>query len=116
MSLHWFLKALESKSERDDVATPQAYVATYYAKGLGVPQNYTEAIHWYRLSAKNLSGAAFFELGTLYESGLGVAADLAEALKLYGEAADRGSAPGQLRLAFAYQRGEGLPQGRSYWL
>ena len=45
----------------------------------GVPQNYAEAVKWYRLAADQGDASAQFNLGVMYDKGQGVPQDYAEA-------------------------------------
>jgi uncharacterized protein len=54
-----------------------------YAQGLGVEQDYAEAVKWYRKAADQGVTAAQSNLGLMYAQGLGVAQDYAEAVKWY---------------------------------
>jgi len=54
-----------------------------YDKGQGVPQDYREALKWYRLAAEQGNAAAQNNLGTMYERGLGVPQDKVLAYALY---------------------------------
>ena len=60
-----------------------------YAKGQGVPQDYAEALKWYRLAAEQGNANAQDNLGVMYANGHGVPQDDAEAVKWYRLAADR---------------------------
>ncbi len=46
-----------------------------YDQGLGVPQDYQEAVRWYRLAADQGFTAAQSTLGTMYALGQGVPKD-----------------------------------------
>jgi TPR repeat protein len=46
-----------------------------YAKGKGVPQDYTEAVRWYRLAAEQGNATAQNNLGGMYYGGNGVLAN-----------------------------------------
>lgn len=46
-----------------------------YANGQGVPQDYTEAVKWFRLAAEQGDTFAQFILGLMYEQGKGVPQD-----------------------------------------
>ena len=46
-----------------------------YEEGLGVLQNYKEALKWYRLAAEKGNNLAQYNLGHMYEEGLGVPQD-----------------------------------------
>jgi hypothetical protein len=55
-----------------------------YLKGEGAPQNYTEAMRWYRLAADQGRAEAREKIGYLYSRGLGVSKDCAAATKWTG--------------------------------
>ncbi|MCH8240583.1 MAG: sel1 repeat family protein, partial [Proteobacteria bacterium] len=44
----------------------------FYAKGLGVPQDYKQAVKWYRKATEQGFDGAQFKLGTMYLRGHGV--------------------------------------------
>jgi len=50
-----------------------------YAKGQGVPQDYTEAVKWYRLAAEQGDAVAQSILGLKYAKGQGVAQNYIQA-------------------------------------
>jgi len=62
-------------------ATAQAYLGFMFETGRGVPQNYTEAAHWYRRAAEQGDSLAQYSLGLLYDKGQGVPRDVVEASK-----------------------------------
>ena len=62
-----------------------------YAKGEGVPQDYTEAIVWYRQAAEQGLALAQRNLGEMYASGRGVPQDNVEAHMWLNLAASRSS-------------------------
>jgi uncharacterized protein len=76
-----------------------------YANGQGVPQNYSEAMKWYRLAADQGNAAAQTALGVVYASGLGVPQDQAKAVEWTRKAADQGYANAQNNLGNMYARG-----------
>lgn len=59
-----------------------------YQEGKGVPQNYAEALGWYRKATDQGHLYAISNLGDMFERGEGVAEDRAEALRWYRRAAD----------------------------
>ena len=88
-----------------------------YAQGQGVPQDYAEAIRWYRRAAdqgqagaQQGAAAAQFNLGVMYHEGRGVPQDYAEAIRWYRRAADQGQAGAQFNLGLMYRDGQGVPQ------
>jgi TPR repeat protein len=77
-----------------------------YKLGQGVPQNYTEAMKWYRLAADQGNAGAQSNLGNMYEFGQGVPQNYAEAMKWYRLAADQGNADAQNNLGNMYAFGQ----------
>jgi TPR repeat protein len=63
-----------------------------YAQGLGVVQDYAEALKWYRLAAQQGSADAQSNLGLMYYNGQGVVQDYAKAHSWLNLAAIKGDA------------------------
>ncbi len=61
-----------------------------YALGRDVPQNYSKALQWYSLAAKQGNAVAQNSLGKLYSNGHGVAKDYVKAHMWYNLAAAQG--------------------------
>ena len=57
-----------------------------YDNGVGVPQDYTEALKWYLHAARQGDADAQYNLGVMYRNGKGVPQDNAAALKWYRRA------------------------------
>ena len=81
-----------------------------YAEGKGVPQDYQEAVKWYRLAAAQGYAPAQSSLGLAYEKGQGVPQDYQEAVKWYRIAAAQGNQFAQINLAVMYTNGTGVRQ------
>ena len=81
-----------------------------YGTGKGVPQDYAEALRWYRLAAEQGYADAQASLGLMYYDGKGVPQDYAEALRWFRLAAEQGNADAQFNLGVMYYDGEGVPQ------
>ena len=81
-----------------------------YANGQGVPQDYAEAVKWYRKAAEQGLASAQYNLGVVYNNGQGVPQDYAEAVKWFMKAAEQGNATAQSRLGVVYSNGKGVPQ------
>jgi TPR repeat protein len=60
-----------------------------YDNGQGVPQDYTEAMKWYRLAADQGNASAQNNLGAMYGDGQGVPQDYIQAHKWHNLAASR---------------------------
>ena len=61
-------KATIKAAARGD-AVAQYKLGAMYDTGQGVPQDYAEALKWYRLSADQGDAMAQFNLGLMYENG-----------------------------------------------
>ena len=68
----------------------QLYYGGTLKKGVGVEQNPTAAVEWFRKSAEQNCAIAFYELGVCYENGEGVERNLDEAEVWYKKALDAG--------------------------
>jgi TPR repeat protein len=95
-------------AERGD-ASAQYNLGIMYDNGYGVPQDYAEAVRWYRLAAEQGYASAQFNLALMYRNGEGVPQDDAEAVRWYRLAAEQGYADAQLNLGVMYDNGEGVP-------
>ncbi len=85
-----------------NTSQPATFKACYrlgydFEKGRGVPQNYGEALSYYRKAAYNGYPPAEYRLGLLYEQGRGVPADMVKAMAWYILARER--ATGRIRAA-----------------
>ncbi|MSQ87523.1 MAG: sel1 repeat family protein [Alphaproteobacteria bacterium] len=63
-------------------ADAQASLGVMYEIGLGVPQNFDEALKWYRLAADQNHVDALFNLGGMHREGRGRAAQRCRGRKL----------------------------------
>jgi hypothetical protein len=96
-----------------------------YDKGQGVPQDYAEAVKWYRKAAEQGNAKAVksyrkaaeqgnaeaqFNLGLMYDKRQGVPQNYAEAVKWYRKAAEQGFAEAQTNLGIMYFTGQGVPK------
>ncbi len=97
-------KALADKGNAD----AQAYLGWCYDAGQDVPQDYAEAVKWYRKAAEQGNASAQHNLGVCYYNGQGVAQDYAEAAKWYRKAAEQGNADTQYNLGCFYSEGQGV--------
>src|SRR5580704_7380971 len=69
----------------------QIQLATCYADGDGVEQNYAEAAHWYGEAAKLGDQRGQFSMGICYANGQGVGQDYEAAVKSFRLAAEQGN-------------------------
>jgi TPR repeat protein len=89
-------------------AIAQIRLGLIYASGIGVAQNDTQAVRWFRLAADQGLADAQLILAIMYENGVGISKNDAEAVRLYKLAADQGAAKAQHYLGLRYVGGRGV--------
>jgi uncharacterized protein len=104
-----FFESVKKGAAQGEVKA-QTTLGVMYDKGKGVPQDYPEALKWYRLAATQGDALAQYNLGVMYDMGKGVPQDYAEALKWYRLAAAQGDAEAQTNLGVMYAQGKGVLQ------
>ncbi len=72
--MRWYRKAAEQGD-----ADAQNNLGLMYENGLGVLQNYAEAVRWFRKAADRGHIYVWFNLGRMYAEGLGVPQDYVQA-------------------------------------
>jgi TPR repeat protein len=90
-------------------AAAQNLLGNMYVNGEGIPQNYPQALKWYRLAADKGLAQAQYNLGLLYTNGSGVQQDDQAAVSWYRKAAGQGYADAQFNLGVSYAQGRGAP-------
>jgi hypothetical protein len=103
------LAALKARAEKGESAA-QFSLGWCYFKGEGVPQDYGEAVKWYRKAAEQGNARAQCNLGWCYHAGRGVPKDYVESAKWFRKAAEHGDAYGQCNLGWCYHTGQGVPK------
>ena len=91
-------------------ARAQFNLGNMYRKGDGVPQDFKEAVKWFRKAAEQRYAKAQFNLGVMYRDGEGVLKDFKEAVKCFRKAAEQGYDDAQVNLGAMYANGNGVPQ------
>ena len=82
----------------------------YYYGRNGKPQDYGEAVRWYRKAAAQGYASAQYNLGVSYANGQGVPQDYGEAVKWWRKVAAQGYAKAQAKLGLCYYNGQGVPR------
>ena len=82
-------KTIQERAEAGD-AEAQNSLGWMYDTGVGVPQDYVEAMKWYRKDAEQGHAVGQFNLGLMYFHGSGVQKDMAQATKWIRKAAEQG--------------------------
>ena len=83
--------------------------SSYYS-GKGTPQNYKEALKWFKASAEQGNSNAQRALAVMYYRGEGIPQDYREAAKWFVVSAEQGNADAQYDLGIIHYEGEGIPQ------
>ena len=107
-----FLKAetLYRSLAEAGVSEAQFILGSMYDLGLGVPQDYTEALKWLQMAAEQGNAKAQSKLGAMYDIGLEVPQDRLEAMKWWRLAAEQGDVFAQYNLGAIYDHGKVVPQ------
>ncbi len=86
----------------------QKLLGDFFLQGQTVPQNYEQAVKWYKEAAENGDSEAQGELGFLYYIGQGVSQDYKLSFFWFKKAAMRGVATAQYSLGILYYSGIGV--------
>lgn len=98
------LADLRARAEVGD-AQAEYNLGLMYDTGRGVPQDYAEAVRWYRLAAEQGHIEAQHQLGRMYHQGRGVPQDFPEAVAWYRQAAEQGDVEAQYAVGWMYDVG-----------
>jgi len=95
------VKAMELYRKSADEGNLDAMdnVGWLYKNGLGVTQDYSQAIYWYKKAAEKGDDWGADRLGQMYMEGIGVPVNKQEAAKWFKVAADQGNADARDQLA-----------------
>lgn len=85
-------------------------VGLRYARGVTVPQDFSQAAYWFTQAAEQDLAIAQYRIATLYEKGRGVEQDFAKARTWYEKAANQGNIKAMHNLAVIYAEGKGTQQ------
>lgn len=96
------------KRAYEGVPEAQHDLATLYAAGTLVPQDYHRASYWFAKAADGGVANANYNMGVIYHQGLGVTRDMTKALKWYEKAAELGHPEAMYNLGIAYVEGTGI--------
>lgn len=88
-------------------------LATLYAAGKGISQDYKRAAYWFARAADGGIANAHYNLGVMFQQGLGVRQDMSKALGWYESAAELGHPEAMYNLGIAYIEGVGVTRDPS---
>lgn len=100
------LVELEQRAFRGE-AEARHDLATIYASGKLVAQDYKRAAYWFAKAAEGGIANAHYNLGVMFQQGLGVRKDVNRALGWYEKAAQLGHPEAMYNLGIAYVEGVG---------
>ena len=90
----------------------QYELAKMYEGGVGVAQNFTEAVRLLNIGLAQKNADCRFHLACMYEEGRGIAKDLGTAAKLFHDLVVDEHVPAFCRLASMHRDGRGVPQNK----
>lgn len=102
-----------SKPAEHELADTEFNLGFMYANGIGVQQDYVEAVKWYRKSAEQGNAYAQYNLGLSYWIGQGIERDYAKAVKWFQKSAEQGCAYAQFFLGSLYALGKDIIQSNA---
>ena len=97
----------QTKAETGD-QNAQVALGKAYQEGNGVPQNFEQAVKWYRKAADQGNAEAQNDLGVMFRLGRGVEKNEAEAVRWYRLAARQKNPHAMFNLGLAYYNGDGV--------
>lgn len=89
-------------------ARAQVYIGMMYSDGFGTPQNYSEAVKWFRRSAEQGNAEGQYHLGNMYSLGWGVPENDTEAVRWFRLGAHQENPIAQFNLGIMYAKGDGV--------
>lgn len=107
-----FLNLVRQDANQGNV-NAQFALGAMYELGRGVPQDYPEAVRWFRKAAEQGDANSQSKLGVMYFLGQNVLQDYAEAIRWSRKAAEQGNADSQSVLGLMYAQGLGAPKNSS---
>ena len=108
-AFEYFNKALEGE-EQIYIASASYDIGYMYRYGLGVEQDYAQAMEWFEESADLGYPTAMNTIGYMYDCGEGVEQDYTKAMEWYIKAADLGNSNAMANIAWMYENGNGVKQ------
>jgi len=87
-------------------------LAEMYEEGVGVAQNFTEAVRLLNIGLAQKNADCKFQLACMYEEGRGIAQDLGRAAKLLHDLVEYQHVPAFCRLASMHRDGRGVVQNK----
>ena len=111
-------KAMSFAKQYEHTKSPDLLniIGVSYHEGLGVKQDYNNAMTYYNKAIDNGSALAYGNKGLLFESGLGVDVNYSKAFSLYEKGHDLNDEFSSFNLGLLYIEGNGVQQNKEYGL
>jgi TPR repeat protein len=93
-------------------ATAALYLGALNDTGVGVPQDFGQALDWYKRAGAAGNVVGMFDAAVMYDAGRGTPANLAIAAQWYAMAAAKGYGRAEYNLAMLRETGAGVPADR----
>ena len=90
----------------------QQWLGDIYREGSDAPQDFQEALEWYRLAAMQGNTDAKNDLGQMYRDGQGTLKDFRQAIHWFRLSAEQGDYIGQMKLGEMHRDGHGTLQDK----
>ncbi len=100
-------------SARTGDASAMLGLGTLYDTGHGVPQDFAQALSWYRRAADAGNVQAMFNVGAMYDNGRGTNVNRREAIRWYVMSAMRRNGRAAYAAATIYRDGDGVPKNNA---
>ncbi len=113
LAAHIFMKPVVAAAQRGNPAVQLRLALAYYNgryKGYAIPQNYVQAVYWFKKCAPSGNVQAEFYLGRCYQAGLGAAVNYPKAAAWYQLAAKQGNSAAENNIGIMYERGDYFAQ------
>ena len=103
------MKGLLKAAKKGNILA-QSQLGNMYYRGVGVDQDFHEAVLWYEKAGNRGDASSQFRLGMMYANGIGVEQNVSEAVDLLKKAALQGHSGARLYLGTIYEIGLGVPK------
>ncbi len=113
---------LKQRAAAGDRSAARTLAEGYYAGSDGLPQDFTQAAHYFQVLSNLGDVRAMTTLGLMYARGIGVSKNMAEAVRKWQFAAANekiADAGAEYNLGLAYRNGDGIdgdPSKSHYWM
>jgi hypothetical protein len=111
--IHYTVEECKRAAENGDPLA-QNHLGHIYLLGIGVEEDYPQALHYYQLSAAQGNAIANNNLGYIYLNGKGVEQDEQQAIHYYTLSAEQGYAPSRRILGLLYYKTEAYQNAFPY--